>query len=140
MYNFILEIALMLGLGTMIYMVARAVPRIGDEIPETHTKVDRFFASIPLHRADALLNNFLEKFLRKIKLVLMKLDNSIVGYLDKIKKINGNGKKNGEERPTLFNNGNGNGHKEEGGVLENQIEGDGEINQALHNTNKEEQI
>lgn len=113
MYNFILEIALMLGLGAMIYMVARAVPRIGDEIQETHTKLDRLFASIPLHKADALLNNFLEKFLRKTKLVLMKLDNSLGSYLDKIRKISSNGQRNGEEKPTLFNNGNGNSHKEE---------------------------
>ncbi len=108
MYNFILEIALMLGLGTMIYMVGRAVPRIGDDIEQTPTKMDKLFASIPLYKADVFLNNFLERFLRKTKLVLMKLDNYASGYLDQIRKINGNGKKNGEERPSLFSNANGN--------------------------------
>ena len=119
----------MVGLGTMIYLVARALPRIGDELQETPTKIDRLFASIPLHKADAFLNNFLEKFLRKTKLFLMKLDNYVGGYLDQIKKINGNGKKNGEEKPTLFSNGNGHKEEDESG-----------IDQTLHNTDKGEQV
>ncbi len=36
----------------------------------------------------------------------MKLDNFTNSYLDKVKKykMNGNGQKNGEERPSLFEN------------------------------------
>ena len=54
------------------------------------------------------MHNFLEKFLRKMKLVLMKLDNIASNYLNKVKKYksgnNGNNGKNGEEKQNLFDN------------------------------------
>lgn len=74
------------------------------------TKFGRLFASLRVEKVDVLLNNFLEKLLRKIKLLLMKLDNLTSRYLDKIKKykFSNNGQKNGEEKPSLFNNNNSN--------------------------------
>jgi ABC-type amino acid transport substrate-binding protein len=112
MYNFILQIAIMLSLGTVIYLMARAVPRMGDEISKPPVKFDRWIDSIKLEKIDIFLNNFIEKFLRKIKLFLMKLDNVTNDYLDKIKKTkpNGNSQKSSEEKPSLFNST----HKEEG--------------------------
>lgn len=104
MYNFILQMALMLSLGIIIYLMARAVPRVGDEILKPAGKFDRWLSSLRLEKFDILLSNFLEKALRKAKLILMKLDNVTNEYLDKIKKTkpNGNGQKGKEEKPTLF--------------------------------------
>jgi hypothetical protein len=95
----------MLSLGMIIYLMARAVPRVGDEISKPTVKFDRWFGSLRLEKLDVLLGNFLEKLLRKIKLFLMKLDNVTNNYLDKVKqtKLNGNGQKNKEEKPSLFN-------------------------------------
>ncbi|NCO15511.1 hypothetical protein AUJ30_00515 [Candidatus Wolfebacteria bacterium CG1_02_39_135] len=117
MYNFILQIAIMLSLGTMIYLMARAVPRVADEISKPETKFDGWLNRLRLEKFDVLLGNFLEKLLRKIKLFLMKLDNVTNNYLDKVKqtKLNGNGQKNKEEKPNLFNSN----HKEEEGDTQN---------------------
>jgi len=117
MYNFILQIAIMLSLGMIIYLMARAVPRVGDEISKPTVKFDHWFGSLQLEKLDVILSNFLEKLLRKIKLFLMKLDNVTNNYLDKVKqiKLNGNGQKNKEEKPSLFNNN----HKEEEGDTQN---------------------
>lgn len=117
MYNFILQIAIMLSLGMIIYLMARAVPRVGDEISKPIVKFDHWFGPLRLEKLDVLLGNFLEKLLRKIKLFLMKLDNVTNNYLDKVKqtKLNGNGQKNKEEKPNLFNSN----HKEEEGDTQN---------------------
>jgi len=99
----------MLGLGTMIYLIARTVPRIGDEAAEEIIKpkngLDRWLASSHIERLDELFNNSVEKLLRKIKLMLMKLDNIVSDYLDRVKKykLGENNQKNGEEKPGLFN-------------------------------------
>ncbi len=104
MYNFILQIITMLSLGVMIYLIARAVPRVSEEIPRPESKVDRWFIFLRIEKIDSLFGNFLEKFLRRIKLIIMKLDNITSDHLDKIKKskINNNGNKS-EEKPSLFN-------------------------------------
>ncbi len=102
MYDFILQTIIMLSLGTMIYLISRAAPRIGDEIMKPTTKFDRWFASLEFKKADTILSNFLEKLLRKIKLFLMKLDNITSNYLNKVKSTNG--QKNRDEKPNLFSN------------------------------------
>lgn len=119
MYNFILQIAIMVSLGVVIYLMARVVPRMGDEISKPAVKFDHWVDSIKLEKIDVFLSTFLEKFLRKIKLFLMKLDNVTNGYLDKIKKAkpNGNSQKSKEEKPSLFNNA----HKEEGDTDEENL-------------------
>ncbi len=104
---FILQIVLVLSLGTMIYLIARAVPRVSDEVTggaiKRRTKFDHLFSFLWIEKIDPLLNNFLEKFLRKMKLVLMKLDNITNNYLNKVKKYksDSNGK-NGEEKQNVF--------------------------------------
>ena len=101
----------MVSLGVIIYLMARAVPRVGDEISKPAVKFDRWLSSLRLEKLDVVFGNFLEKLLRNIKLFLMKLDNLTNGYLDKIKKtrLNGNGQKNKEEKPSLFNSNDGEG-------------------------------
>jgi len=98
----------MVSLGAMIYLIGRAVPRVSDEVGggESMTKFDRLLSSMRFEKVDVLLNNFLEKLLRKVKLLLMKLDNTTNNYLNKVKKFKlpGNGQKNGEEKPNLFEN------------------------------------
>lgn len=100
----------MLSLGTMIYLIARQVPRVGDEVSEEivrpKTRFDRLFSSSRFEKFDVIFNNFVEKLLRKVKLILMKLDNFTTSYLDKVKKykLNNNSQKNREEKPSLFDN------------------------------------
>ncbi len=96
----------MLSLGVMIYLIARVTPRVGD-IEEIFKKqplgdFDKLIAKIPIGEIDFILSAWVEKTLRKIKLILMKWDNLLSEHLNRIKKTNGNnvGK---EEKQTLFN-------------------------------------
>ena len=95
----------MASLGVMVYLVGRAVPRVNDEVaePSDKSKIEKLISSLPLDRLDAAFSNFLEKFLRRLRLILLKLDNAVGGHLNKIKKMNNITQKNGEEKATLFN-------------------------------------
>ncbi len=106
MYNSILQIFIMLSIGTVIYIFARAVPRIADEdLANNHqtSSLDRVFSKLPLKQLDMFFNNLLEKLLRRVKLILMKLDNITGRYLDKIKKLNIHSKDK-VIKQTLFDN------------------------------------
>lgn len=58
--------------------------------------VDKFLKKIPTAKIDETLNSSLAKFLRKIKVLLLKVDNFINHRLGKLKKpVSGN---NGENQ------------------------------------------
>ena len=115
MYSFLLQIAFMASLGLIIYLFARAVPRIGDELPDNKpgSRFDQLISSFPIEKFDASIGAFMEKTLRKLRLIILRLDNAIGGYLNNIKKLSGNGFRNGQEKPSIFTgNGNGDNHSE----------------------------
>jgi hypothetical protein len=96
MYNFILQIFVMVSLGTIIFLVARTLPRITETATENieNKKKADWLKNFPWEKIDAVVNSFLEKTLRKTKLVLMKLDNFVSQQLNKFKKENGNNENN----------------------------------------------
>lgn len=101
MFNFVLQILIFVSLGLIIYIFARAVPRIG-EIPAQTVKAnvfDRLISKLPMAKIDEAINSFLSKFLRKSKVVIMKIDNFINHRLGKLTKKNGNGDKTGNGTP-----------------------------------------
>ncbi len=99
MYNFILQICLMIGFGGMVYLVAQGAPRINDQIEqEKKTKVDHWFSKIPIRKIDIALNNFLEKFLRRLRVRILKIDNFLLNHLNKIKSVN----KSNNKKPDLL--------------------------------------
>lgn len=93
--NFLLQIVIMLSLAIMVYMVARKVPQLDDtvsvEITPKQTglagKIDKVFDKVPLERLDFWFTQVLEKFLRKSRVFLLKLDNKLVHHLEKFKRI-----------------------------------------------------
>ena len=95
MYNFILQIFIMLSLGTIVFLVARTLPRITETDTLNTANVDKaknnWWSSIPFEKMDAVINAFLEKLLRRIKLILMKMDNTVSRQLNKFKKNGDNG-------------------------------------------------
>lgn len=104
MYDFILQIIVTFALALMIYLVARALPRVS-ELPAPAPKRDyvgEVIKRIPFKKIDDFLNSLAAKLLRKAKVFVLKLDNLISGYLGKLK-TNGNGKEN--SKPDLFKNG-----------------------------------
>ncbi len=74
-------------------MMARAVPRVSETAAPVNQKnyVDELVKRIPFEKIDSLLNSWASKFLRKFKILVLKLDNRISDSLIKFK-ANGNGK------------------------------------------------
>ncbi len=92
MYDFILQIIVMASLAVLVYLVARAIPRVS-EMPTNTLKRDyvgEIAKKIPFEKIDAFLNSFAAKFLRKAKIITLKLDNWISGHLNKFKSASGN--------------------------------------------------
>ncbi|HEY4524070.1 MAG TPA: hypothetical protein VJK04_04355 [Candidatus Paceibacterota bacterium] len=84
MSDFIIEIVLFSSLGTIIFLIGRAVPRLGEEEVKSK-KLSQFFKSLPIHKFDAAFASFLEKSLRKIRVFFLRVDNGVSGFLQKIK-------------------------------------------------------
>lgn len=83
----------------MIYLVARAVPRVSETEIKTFSpgdSLDRWIKKLPLEKMDAWLSSQLEKFLRKFKVAVLKLDNLLTKHLSNLKSVAT------EEKPTLF--------------------------------------
>lgn len=75
----------MLSLGAILYLMVRALPRITEEPSEKKNFLDRLAHSDVPEKMDAALNSFLFKFLRKAKILVLKLDNMLSKKLRKIK-------------------------------------------------------
>lgn len=89
--DFIFDLIIVLCLGTMLYMVARVLPKVNDKTdgnPEFKTPRILIF----LEKADEKFKKNREKLLRRIRVVILKFDNYLSGRLSKFKK---NGEKNG---------------------------------------------
>ena len=95
MYHFILQILIMFSLGVMVYVAARKIPQISDTIPEDLTgqpkgfwhQVELLLGRLPLDRFDLALSQFLEKNVRKTKLLLARFDNYLTRHLEHFKKV-----------------------------------------------------
>ncbi len=85
MLQFIVTDVLMLALGFVFYLMVRALPRIEDEQKEEKNFLDRLVRSDIPEKVDIALNGFLLKTLRKAKILVLKLDNTLSKTLRKIK-------------------------------------------------------
>lgn len=83
MAQFILTDIVMLSLGALLFMVARALPRITEDGPAQAkpTLVERWFMSDLPHKVDAILVSGMKKLFRRLKITLMKVDNYLTGRL-----------------------------------------------------------
>jgi len=103
MYDFILQIIVMLSLGAVIYLMARAVPRVTEmEVTVREPNYfDKLLKKLPLEKIDAFLSSVFEKFLRKSKVFILKADNSLTRHLHNLKPDNAI---KVESKPALFEN------------------------------------
>jgi len=89
MLEFAFVTALMICLSAVLYLMVRALPRIAEEpageSTESKGMLDRWAHSDLPEKIDIFLNSFLFKFLRKIKVVVLKLDNSLGSHLQRMK-------------------------------------------------------
>jgi hypothetical protein len=93
MAMFIFTSILMISLSAVLYLMVRALPRIVEE-PSTEKQglLDRWAHSHIPEKVDTTLNGFFLKLLRKLKVFVMKFDNALSKYLEKVKPAE-NGKK-----------------------------------------------
>ncbi|MBI5220555.1 MAG: hypothetical protein HY978_01810 [Candidatus Liptonbacteria bacterium] len=92
MFQFILTEVVFLSLGTIMYLAIRALPKVSDDQSGNQTSaIERLIASGIPERIDSLVNASLAKFLRKIKVLVLKIDNAITRWLSKAKAERNNG-------------------------------------------------
>jgi hypothetical protein len=100
--DYILEIIIVSSLGVIIYVLGRALPRVSDETEEAPSKlsikVKAFFSSLPLHKFDAFISSLTEKFLRRCRVVVLKLENMVSAGIHKLR--NGKNGSISEEKST----------------------------------------
>ena len=91
MYNFILQILVFSSLGLVIYLLARAMPRVGDvaEPQRQPNLFDKLMNKMPMEKIDENINFSLAKILRKFRVLVLKVDNFINHRLGKLNKKSG---------------------------------------------------
>jgi hypothetical protein len=88
LYSFILETVIFAGIGAIILLLARALPRIEDETAAGRSRkgrLARVAKKIPLDKIDDSLNLLLHKALRKVKIAIMKADNLVTEKLKNVR-------------------------------------------------------
>lgn len=88
MYTTIFQIALLLGCGVIVYLFVKKMPKVGEDVigeGEAKRKVNFPKLKVRMENVDKTINSLLEKALRKIKLLLMRLDNATTDFLGRVK-------------------------------------------------------
>lgn len=89
MLKFVSHISMMLSLGTILYLFARALPRVNDtEIQSRKSFIKTHIIFHYAEKIDTHLKYMGEKTLRRLGLVLLKLENKVNKKLAHIKKEN----------------------------------------------------
>ncbi len=80
MFDFIIQLLIVGSLGTIIVILGRALPRVEESSAGERGKegvVDRLLRRIPMSEIDTAIAGFLEKALRKIRVVNLKIENLV---------------------------------------------------------------
>ena len=77
MQNLFLELTLLISLAVIVYLMSAAIPRIEDKKEEENDGGSSRRSSLPLDKFDEVLLRIKDKFLRKMKVMVMKIDNLI---------------------------------------------------------------
>jgi hypothetical protein len=87
MYDFLLQTILFLSLGVVIYLLARAVPRVTEsgEVIHAPGRFDRLLTKLPLRKIDERLNTGFAKALRTMKVWVMKSGNVLDERMARLK-------------------------------------------------------
>ena len=75
----------MICLGTVLYLTVQALPRIEETPSDQKGFFERWAHSEMPEKIDAAFNNFALKSLRKVKVLVLKLDNTLARHLQKMK-------------------------------------------------------
>ena len=84
MISFILQILVMLSLGTIIYLIAKTLPRIDDTMPK-ELAFREHWVTRKIEHIDKKIKTSSEKFLRRLGVVLLKWENKINKKVTRLK-------------------------------------------------------
>ena len=96
MYDFILQLAIVISLGAMVYLMARALHRVPDgeeTVVSDHSYFDQWLESVPFTKLEEKAQLLTAKFLRRIRIIVLKFDNLLHRYISSMKS-NGASKSN----------------------------------------------
>lgn len=97
MLQFVVTNIFLLSLGVILYVSIRTLPRIDERaMPEKKGAWERWLSSGVPEKIDRILNSFLFKTLRRLKVFLLRTDNAINAWLQKIKPEG-----NGSQKPGI---------------------------------------
>lgn len=93
MFNLIPQIILFLALGIIVALIIKNIPKVKDlDEEEKHEfkedffeKQHKLFNKIPVEKINDVTNNVIEKILRRMRIVIIKLDSLIQRNLNSIK-------------------------------------------------------
>ena len=87
MLNYLLEALIMVSLGLILYLFARALPRLDDTDLDARPKqgMPHWFIEY-LERVDEWLLSFAEKMIRRVRLSILKIDNTLSKKLQRFKR------------------------------------------------------
>lgn len=81
MVQFILTYLALISFGVLLVLVARSWPRIKDESPEAQGRFTRWLITEMPHEADAFLDRWVEKLFRRLKVIVLRIDNFLTERL-----------------------------------------------------------
>lgn len=101
MYDFTLQLFFIGSASLVVYMFVRALPRVADidKPPTIYDYFDAWLAKLPLHHVDSRLNALLFKFLKRVRVIIMKIDNHLIHHLERVRQ---NGKQTENSVQELF--------------------------------------
>lgn len=89
MYDFLTNITLIVSSGIIIYLLARALPRLPESEPTPNVEphaFERLMRRVPLAKIDTALSGFFEKWLRKMRVMVLKAENLVSAGIRKMQK------------------------------------------------------
>ncbi|MBI2888486.1 MAG: hypothetical protein HYY10_01035 [Candidatus Liptonbacteria bacterium] len=85
MLEFVLANIAMVSVGVVLFLIAHSLPRVGERETEPKWFIERWITSEVPEKLDGAFNSFAGKFLRKLRVVILKFDNLISESLKKFK-------------------------------------------------------
>lgn len=82
-YNFILQLVFLISFGVIVFLVASAMPRIQEG--EEKVASEPWIKKLPLKQMDNFVAEAKNKTLRRVKVVILKVENFINKHLHKDK-------------------------------------------------------
>ncbi|MEK7212325.1 MAG: hypothetical protein AAB686_01455 [Patescibacteria group bacterium] len=101
MLQFIFANIFLLAIGAILYLTVRSLPRIGEErMARSPGLLERWVTSDVPHKIDLTVSSYAGKFFRKLKVVLMRMDNYLTTRLKKMGSEKNDGL-NGQAKPKI---------------------------------------